>query len=63
MSSSSRCYPLTGTFKITSPYGKRPPPKTNKGQGSSDHLGIDMVAKGDNPNLTVVSASNAYFCI
>lgn len=45
-------------FKITSPYGKRPPPKTNKGQGSSDHLGIDMVAKGDNPNFTVVSASN-----
>ncbi len=58
MSSNERCYPLSGTIKVTSPYGNRQAPKTTSGYGSSDHLGIDMISTGANANKTILSASN-----
>ena len=58
MSSSRRCYPLSGTIYITSSYGNRQAPKTTSGYGSTDHLGLDMVSTGANANKTILSASN-----
>lgn len=58
MSSSERCYPLSGIIKVTSSYGNRQAPKTTSGYGSSDHLGIDMISIGENANKTIFSASN-----
>ena len=58
MSSSRRCYPLSGTIYITSSYGNRQAPKTASGYGSTDHLGLDMVSIGANANKTILSASN-----
>lgn len=58
MSSSRRCYPLSGTIYITSSYGNRQAPKTASGYGSTDHLGLDMVSTGANANKTIFSASN-----
>ena len=58
MSSSRRCYPLSGTIYITSSYGNRQAPKTASGYGSTDHLGLDMVSTGANANKTILSASN-----
>lgn len=58
MSSSERCYPLSGIIKVTSSYGNRKTPKTTSGYGSSDHLGIDMISTGENANKTILSASN-----
>nr|DAP50303.1 MAG TPA: tail protein [Caudoviricetes sp.] len=56
--SSKRCYPLSGTIRVTSPFGRRDPIQTPNGMSSSDHLGIDMVSEGPNASKLILSASN-----
>ena len=58
MSLSERCYPLSGTIKVTSSYGHRDPIQTPNGLSSSDHLGLDMVSEGPNASKLILSASN-----
>lgn len=48
----SICYPFTSKFKITSLFGTR---RTGIGGASTDHLGVDLVAQGDETVVAVCS--------
>ena len=49
---SNYCFPFTGKFKVTSPFGRRSLSET---YASKNHKGIDLVAQ---ENKTIVSVTN-----
>lgn len=51
------CYPFLGKFRVNSLFGPRTAPKTNKGHGSHNHMGMDLAAlNGEGTPVVAISA-------
>lgn len=56
----AKVLPLNGKIEVTSPYGKRTPPRTSKGYGSSWHQGVDLVVRPRGSDVTCISCEGGW---